>query len=139
MATKIAYIKKTLIENAIIDTLLTQEVNGGRIEAIGDRISSYKNNVEKLKIHSGNLSPLAGGGSNTYDIASSSKTHSHTHTGSNPITLTGEGESELATVNPAEDYNQIIVPTLTIDFSTNASEPNDTGATVYWTLVFGGI
>jgi len=139
VATKIAYIKKTLIENAVIDTLQTQEVNGGRIEAIGDRISSYKNNVEKLKIHSGSLSPLAGGGSNTYDIASSSKTHTHTHTGSNPITLYGEGESELATVNPAVDYNQIIVPTLTIDFSTNASEPNDTGATVSWALEFGGI
>jgi len=139
VATKIAYIKKTLIENAVIDTLQTQEVNGGRIEAIGDRISSYKNNVEKLKIHSGNLSPLAGGGSNTYDIASSSKTHSHTHTGSNPITDTGDGESTLAMVSPTLEYNQVTVPALTIGLTTNASEANDTDATVYWALEFGGI
>lgn len=144
VATKVFYSQKALIENAIIDTLQTQTVNDGYIEAVGDSLSSYKNKVLKLKIHSGNLSPLTGGGNNTYNITSSSKTHNHTHTGANPITISGEGvsgegESTLATVNPTLEYNQVSVPSMTIEFSTNASEANGTRATVYWSLVFGGL
>jgi hypothetical protein len=42
-------------------------------------------------------------------------------------------------VSPTLEYNQVTVPALTIGLTTNASEANDTDATVSWALEFGGI